>query len=110
MAPAFTGAFRPYMDNLNTSQKFNKNALKTSMVKAIRKVEGVNELKDIKVSYDKDQDISQYDIDLIIDYGMKIPDVAWNVQTAVIETVESITSKTPDEVNIHVEGVKLKEK
>lgn len=49
------------------------------------------------------------DISVIVDYGIKIPDVAWNIQENVKNEVESIIEITVDAVNIHVTGVHFNE-
>lgn len=45
------------------------------------------------------------DISVIVDYGVKIPDVAWNVQENVKKEIEEIVGLSVDAVNIHVAGV-----
>jgi len=47
------------------------------------------------------------DLHIIVEYGIKIPDVAWEAQEKVKEAVESITGLSVDKVNIHVEGVSV---
>ena len=50
------------------------------------------------------------DIFLIVYYGVKIPDVAWNIQNRVKEEIETMTDKKVVRVNIHVQGVAAAEK
>ena len=45
------------------------------------------------------------DLHIIVDYGCRIPDVAWNIQESVKKAVESMTGLRVIEVNIHVQGV-----
>jgi len=45
------------------------------------------------------------DLYLIVDYGVRIPDVAVQVQNSVKRAVESMTGLSVVEVNIHVQGV-----
>lgn len=47
------------------------------------------------------------DLFLIVDYGVKIPEVAWRVQENVKKAIESMTGLDVVEVNIHVQGVKI---
>lgn len=42
------------------------------------------------------------DVNIGVDYGMKIPEVAWNVQDNVKKSVELMTGLTVDKVNVHV--------
>nr|PZN03128.1 MAG: Asp23/Gls24 family envelope stress response protein [Bacillota bacterium] len=45
------------------------------------------------------------DIYLIVNYGVRIPEVAWKVQENVKKAIENMTGLTVTEVNIHVQGV-----
>jgi len=45
------------------------------------------------------------DLYIIVDYGVKVPEVAWNIQENVKKAVESMTGLNVVEVNIHVQGV-----
>lgn len=48
------------------------------------------------------------DLFLIIEYGTKIPDIAYQVQENVKRAVESMTGLEVVEVNVHVQGVELR--
>jgi len=45
------------------------------------------------------------DIFIIVDYGVRIPEVAQKVQEEVRQAVESMTGLTVVEVNVHIQGV-----
>lgn len=45
------------------------------------------------------------DINVIVDYGVKIPAVAWDIQENVKKEVELMTAACVKAVNIHVQGV-----
>ena len=45
------------------------------------------------------------DLDVIVDYGTKIPDVSWEIQENVKNNIETMTGLEVEKVNIHVEGV-----
>ena len=62
--------------------------------------------KGIKISQG-DEGIS-IDIYVIVDYGVKIPAVAWDIQENVKKEIENIIDATVKAVNIHVQGVKMK--
>jgi len=64
-----------------------------------------NVAKGVKVEV-KEND-AQIDLYITVEYGVKIPDVAWNVQSAVKNEVESMTGLNVTDVNIHVEGVNV---
>ncbi|MDD3766869.1 MAG: Asp23/Gls24 family envelope stress response protein [Eubacteriales bacterium] len=45
------------------------------------------------------------DISLMVSYGCKIPDVAWEVQERVKKSIESMTGLEVEKVNIYVDGL-----
>lgn len=46
------------------------------------------------------------DIFVIVNFGCRIPETAWNIQENVKKSVEESTSAHVNKVNIHIEGVK----
>lgn len=75
-------------------------------------VEGLSEIfgkksfsKGVKVQVgEKDATIDLY---IIVEYGCRIPDIAWEIQNRVKTSVENMTGLKVLEVNIHVQGVNL---
>ena len=59
------------------------------------------------VKMDRDDDYVSFDISIIVDFNVKIPQVAWDVQVNVKNEVETITGLKVREVNIHVQGVNI---
>lgn len=47
------------------------------------------------------------DLYIIVEYGFRIPDVAWTIQEKVKTAVESMTGLHVIEVNIHIQGVNI---
>ncbi|MCK4259730.1 MAG: Asp23/Gls24 family envelope stress response protein [Halanaerobiales bacterium] len=47
------------------------------------------------------------DLFVIMDYGVSIPEVSWNVQENVKKAVENMTGLDVVEVNVHVQGVRF---
>ncbi len=45
------------------------------------------------------------DLFVVVNYGVRIPDVAWKVQQNVKRAIESMTGREVVEVNVHVQGV-----
>ena len=45
------------------------------------------------------------DLYIIVEYGVRIHEVAWNIQESVKKAVESMTGLTVVEVNVHIQGV-----
>ena len=61
--------------------------------------------KGVKVeSGDKETKI---DVNIIVEYGSRIPDVAFEIQNKVKNVVENMTGLKVVEVNVHVQGVKI---
>ena len=59
--------------------------------------------KGIKVEVgDKDTKI---DVNIIVEYGTRIPDIAFEIQNRVKKAVENMTGLKVPEVNVHVQGV-----
>jgi len=47
------------------------------------------------------------DLYIIVEYGCRIPDVAWEIQEKVKKAVETMTGLHVVEVNIHIQGVNI---
>lgn len=47
-------------------------------------------------------------ISIVVDYGIRIPDVAQNIRTKVIDAVQTMTGLTVSTVNIYVQGINVK--
>ena len=62
-----------------------------------------NLAKGIKV--DATDTTAKIDVNIIVEYGSRIPDVALEIQNRVKKSVESMTGLKVTEVNVHVQGV-----
>lgn len=62
-----------------------------------------NMAKGIKV--DKTEGKVKIDVNIIVEYGTRIPDVAFEIQNRVKKAVENMTGMNVTEVNVHVQGV-----
>lgn len=49
------------------------------------------------------------DVNIIVEYGVRIPDVAFEIQNRVKKTVETMTGLNVTAVNVHVQGVNIQE-
>lgn len=45
------------------------------------------------------------DLYIVVDYGVRIPELSWNIQENVKKAVETMTGLDVIEVNIHIQGV-----
>lgn len=62
-----------------------------------------NLAKGIKV--EKSENTAKIDVNIIVEYGSRIPDVAFEIQNRVKKAVEGMTGFKVEEVNVHVQGV-----
>ena len=64
-----------------------------------------NLAKGIKVDVGEKE--TKIDVNIIVEYGTRIPDVAYEIQTKVKKAVETMTGLKVVEVNVHVRGVNI---
>ena len=62
-----------------------------------------NMAKGIKVEVGEKE--AKIDVNIIVEYGTRIPDVAFEIQNRVKKAVETMTGLKVVEVNVHVQGV-----
>ena len=62
-----------------------------------------NLAKGIKV--DVNENMAKIDVNIIVEYGSRIPDVAFEIQNRVKKSAENMTGLKVEEVNVHVQGV-----
>ena len=60
--------------------------------------------KGIKVDVGEKE--TKIDVNIIVEYGVRIPDVAFEIQGRVKKAVETMTGLKVSAVNIHVQGIK----
>ncbi|NLA58515.1 MAG: Asp23/Gls24 family envelope stress response protein [Firmicutes bacterium] len=59
--------------------------------------------KGVKVEVGEEQ--AAIDLFVVVEYGVRIPDVAWKIQENVKRAIEGMTGLEVVEVNVHVQGV-----
>ena len=64
-----------------------------------------NLAKGIKVETINNQ--AKIDVNIIVEYGARIPDVAFEIQNRVKKAVEGMAGLKVSEVNVHVQGVNI---
>ena len=65
----------------------------------VAEVSGVAEINDKSVVID---------VNIIVEYGSRIPDVAFDIQKRIKASVENMTGLNVEQVNVHVQGVSTK--
>ncbi|MGI6665451.1 MAG: Asp23/Gls24 family envelope stress response protein [Christensenellaceae bacterium] len=66
-----------------------------------------NFTKGIKVT--KTDDALVFDIQIIVEYGVRVPEVCENIQKSVSTAIDTMTGLKPTAINIAIQGIKLKE-
>ena len=66
-----------------------------------------NLAKGIKVDITEKE--TKIDVNIIVEYGVRIPDVAFEIQNRVKKAVETMTGLKVSNVNVHVQGVGIAE-
>ena len=64
-----------------------------------------NLAKGIKV--DSEDGKVKIDVNIIVEYGTRIPDIAFEIQNRVKKSIENMTGLKVTEVNVHVQGVSI---
>lgn len=57
------------------------------------------------IKADINENNAKIDVNIIVEYGSRIPDVAFEIQNRVKKAVESMTGLKVEEVNVNVQGV-----
>ena len=65
-----------------------------------------NMAKGIKVEINDNSVV--IDVNIIVEYGSRIPDVAFDIQKRIKASVENMTGLNVEQVNVHVQGVSTK--
>lgn len=59
--------------------------------------------KGVKVEVGEEQ--AAIDLFVVVEYGVRIPDIAWTIQESVKRAIETMTGLEVVEVNVHIQGV-----
>lgn len=85
------------------------HSMSSSAIGDIIDMFGVNsQTKGVTVSTKDDTTV--IDVYVIVNYGQKFSDIAWDIQETVKSTVENMTGITVESVNVHVQGVTFDDK
>jgi len=67
----------------------------------------INPAKGVKV--DSKNGTTVIDLYVILKYGFRIPEISWNIQEKVKDTIEQMAGVEVSEINIHVQGIDFEE-
>ena len=48
------------------------------------------------------------DLYIVVEYGIRIPELAWEIQESVKNSVETMTGLLVEKVNVHIDGISFK--
>ncbi|MGN0181088.1 MAG: Asp23/Gls24 family envelope stress response protein [Candidatus Ornithomonoglobus sp.] len=77
----------------------------TSFAEGVAKRLGARRNASNGVKVDMGADSVSIDLYIVVEYGVKIPELAWSVQENVKNCVETMTGLSVSKVNIHIEGI-----
>lgn len=77
----------------------------TSFVGGVAQKLGAKKSTSKGVKVDMNANSVSIDLYIVVDYGIKIPELAWSIQENVKESVERMTGLSVEKVNIHIEGI-----
>ncbi len=60
--------------------------------------------KGVKITMENDNDVI-LDLNVVMKYGVRIPEIAWNIQENVKKSVESMSGLNVTKVNVRVVGI-----
>lgn len=61
------------------------------------------------IKADINENEAKIDVNIIVEYGVRIPDVAFEIQNRVKKAIETMTGLKVTSVNVHVQGVSMAE-
>lgn len=61
------------------------------------------------VKVEMSENIVKIDLYIVVEYGVRIPELAWEIQESVKNNAETMTGLKVEKVNIHIEGVRFPE-
>ena len=96
--------------NLTTNEIASVAQMHTTVVGGLAGILGSkkNQSKGVKVEINENKVV--IDVNIIVDYGVRIPELAWEIQENVKNNVETMTGLDVEKVNIHIEGVSFEKK
>jgi uncharacterized alkaline shock family protein YloU len=84
--------------------------LSAGIVEGFATVIGTKKSMERGIRVELEGDFVSLEVHVVMEYGVRIPNVAWQVQTEVRRAVEQMTGKSVRNVQVIVQGVKMPEK
>lgn len=77
----------------------------SSLAGGIAEILGTKKSPTRGVKVDITEEGTVIDVYIVVDYGIRIPELAWEIQENVKRSVESMTGQNVLKVNIHIDGI-----
>jgi uncharacterized alkaline shock family protein YloU len=61
------------------------------------------------VKLERDENKLKLELFIVVEYGVRIPNISWEVQEVVKREIEDMTGLDVREVNIHIQGIHIEE-
>ena len=105
----------------NIHLKISEDVIATIAVRTITSIEGVHEMSGgimsginnmlgkkmptYGIKADVEDNKIYIDAYIVVEYGVKIPDIAWDIQDKVKKELEEVTGMTVETINVHIQGI-----
>lgn len=89
--------------------KISEDIIAICILDSAREVSGFHSFVRKGIKIGQSEEGLLIDLYIIVDYGIKIPEVAWNLQEKVKKDTEKSLDQKIQKVNIHVQGVHFAE-
>lgn len=83
------------------------NELSSGFAEKFATALGTKKTMERGVKVEVDGDFVSLELHIVVDYGVRIPQVSWQVQNEVRRAIEQMTGKTVHDVEVIVQGVKM---
>jgi len=89
----------------NGTVKISDDVIAICALDSARDVAGFRSFVRKGIKINQSEDGVSMDLYILVDYGFKIPEVAWNLQNKVKKDIEGSFELIIKSINIHVQGV-----
>ena len=90
---------------LNLPKKSNDEAIINYATDIALATVGVHSLAARGIRVERSKEGISLNVNIVVNYGVKIPEVAWNVQENIKKSIAGITDVNIEKINIIIQGV-----
>lgn len=89
--------------------KISEDVVSLCILDSARNIEGFHGFVRKGIRINQTEEGILLDLYITVNYGVKIPEIAWNIQEKVKADIEKTLDQPVKKINIHVQGVHLPE-